>query len=64
MTRAVIEASQLNEHLRADMPRLAGRAASFCFESASGFYDAFDQGLVFFSQVCIRILSLSLSLSL
>jgi hypothetical protein len=50
MTRAVIEASQLNEHLRADMPRLAGRAASFCFESASGFYDAFDQGLVFFSQ--------------
>ncbi len=50
MTRAVIEASQLNQHLRADMPRLAGRAASFCFESASGFYDAFDQGLVFFSQ--------------
>ena len=46
MERALIEASQLHQHLRTDMPRLKGRAASFCFESASGFYDAFDQGMV------------------
>jgi len=50
MDRALIEASQLHQHLRTDLPRLKGRAASFCFESASGFYDAFDQGMVFFTQ--------------
>ena len=29
---------------------LVTRLASFCFESASGFYDSFDQGMVFFTQ--------------
>ena len=50
MDRALIEAAQLHQHLRTPMPRLKGRAASFCFESASGFYDSFDQGMVFFTQ--------------
>jgi hypothetical protein len=47
MKRALAEASDINDFLNTDSPRIKIRTASFCTER-SGHFDGFDQGLIFF----------------
>ncbi len=48
MKRALAEASDINDFLNADSSRIKIRTASFC-TARSGYFDGFDQGLIFFS---------------
>jgi hypothetical protein len=47
LARALMEAWDLNEFFNANLPKIKGRAASFCTER-SGHFDNLDQGLSFY----------------